>query len=266
MTFAQRRWLWIALLLAAVVAVNLWLPANTFLSGWLLFALTLALTFFNARKKLPFLPAGSAESWLQFHIYVGFFTAALFFIHISYHWPRGWFNAVLGALYALVMLSGIIGLVWTRSYPKRLTTRGGEVLFERIPGIRRSLQEEAEAMALKSVAEAQSTTIANFYTEHLVDFFSGPQNCWLHLVEVRSPLNDLLTKIGNLNRFLNEQERTVTVRLAELVRQKDGLDYEYALQSTLKGWLFVHIPLTYSLLLFTLAHLVIVYAFSGGAR
>jgi len=34
----------------------------------------------------------------------------------------------------------------------------------------------------------------------------------------------------------------------------------------LKGWLFVHIPLTYSLLLASVAHIVVVYAFSGGAR
>jgi len=51
-----------------------------------------------------------------------------------------------------------------------------------------------------------------------------------------------------------------------LVRQKDGLDYHYALQLVLKGWLFTHIPLTYSLLLLTLVHVVLVFAFSGGAR
>jgi hypothetical protein len=34
----------------------------------------------------------------------------------------------------------------------------------------------------------------------------------------------------------------------------------------LKLWLFVHIPLTYSLLLWTLAHIVLVFAYSGGAR
>ena len=128
MTFVQRRYLWLVMLAVAVIAANRWLPANTFLTGWLLFALMLVLTFFNARKKLPFLPAGSAESWLQFHIYIGFFTATLFLVHVTYHWPRGWFNAILAALYALVMLSCIVGLVWTRRYPQRLTTRGGEVL------------------------------------------------------------------------------------------------------------------------------------------
>ena len=44
---------------------------------------------------------------------------------------------------------------------------------------------------------------------------------------------------------------------------KDQLDFHQAMQGLLKGWLFVHIPLTYALLLFALVHLVLVYAFSG---
>ena len=40
-------------------------------TGWLLLALVLGLTFFNARKKLPFLPLLSASTWLQAHIYLG---------------------------------------------------------------------------------------------------------------------------------------------------------------------------------------------------
>jgi hypothetical protein len=85
-------------------------------------------------------------------------------------------------------------------------------------------------------------------------------------MEVRSPVNQLLTKINDLQRYLDERERATMGRIADLVRQKDGLDYHHALQLLLKLWLFIHIPLTYSLLLFTLAHIVLVFAFSGGAR
>jgi hypothetical protein len=44
------------------------------------------------------------------------------------------------------------------------------------------------------------------------------------------------------------------------------LDYHRALQLALKLWLFVHIPLTYGLLIFTALHIVLVFGFSGGAR
>jgi len=242
------------------------MPRITYLSGWLLFAVMLILTFYNARKKLSFLPLLTSEGWLQFHIYAALFTVVLFCIHVSYKIPTGWFECTLAGLYALVMLSGFFGLFTSRGIPKRLTTRGGEVLFERIPGIRRQLQERAEALALKSVEDVKSATIADFYVRELKEFFDDTRNVVPHWFEIRTPLNLLLNKITDLNRYLNESERATMDEIATLVRQKDGLDYHYSLQLVLKLWLFVHIPLTYSLLLWTLAHIVLVFAYSGGAR
>jgi hypothetical protein len=241
-------------------------PRIAYLSGWLLFLLMLVLTFYNGRKKLSFLPLLTSEGWLQFHIYAALLTAVLFCVHVSYKIPTGWFEGTLACLYLLVMLSGVFGLFASRGIPKRLTTRGGEVLFERIPGIRRQLQERAEALALKSVEEAKSPTIADFYVRELKVFFDGTCNVVPHWFEVRTPLNSILNKIADLNRYLNESERATMNEIATLARQKDGLDYHYALQLVLKLWLFVHIPLTYSLLLWTLVHIVLVFAYSGGAR
>ena len=154
----------------------------------------------------------------------------------------------------------------SRLLPKRLTTHGGEVLYERIPAIRRALHDQAEMLALKSIPEVQSSTIADFYARELKNFFDGSRNFWLHLFEVRRPLNSLLGKITDLHRYSNDKEREKLDQLADLIRQKDGLDYHHALQSMLKAWLFVHIPFTYSLLLFSFVHVVLVFAFSGGAR
>ena len=272
-SFARQRWIGLILFLV-LSALAVWLQARwfgammrlSFLTGWILFALILALAFYNGRKKLPFLPLLSSEAWLQFHIYAGLLTGVLFAVHISYRIPTGWFQVTLAWLYVLVMLSGFFGLFVSRALPKRLTARGGEVLFERIPAIRRELQDRAEALALKSIPEAKSATIADFYSRELKDFFASRQNFGLHLLEVSSPLNRILNRIKDLNRYLNEKECAILKEIADLVRQKDGLDYHYALQLVLKTWLFVHIPLTYSLLLFTLVHIVLVFAFSGGAR
>lgn len=241
-------------------------PRLVYYSGWALFLVMLVLTLYNGRKKLPFLPLGTSEGWLQFHIYAGFLTVALFLVHVRFRPPTGWFDIILAWLYVLVTGSGVAGLFVTRSIPKRLTTRGGEVLHERIPAIRRRLQEQAETLALKSTGEARSTTIADFYARQLHDFFDGPRNLTLHLMEVRRPLNVLLNKISDLHRYLDKGERETLDKISQLVRQKDGVDYHHALQLLLKGWLFVHIPLTYSLLIFSVMHIVLVYAFSGGAR
>ena len=238
----------------------------TYLSGWLLLALMLFLTLYNGRKKIPFLPLLSSQAWLQFHVYAGYFSALLFAAHIHFRLPTGWFENTLAILYAVVTISGVLGFFISRTFPKRLTTRGGEVIYEQIPVLRRELGERAKTLALKSIPEVQASTAADFYADELAEFFSKPKNLWGHVFEVRSPLNRLLKKIEDLSRFLNDKERAVMAQIADLVRQKDGLDYHRSLQLTLKLWLFVHIPLTYSLLIFSFVHVILVYAFSGGAR
>ena len=50
---------------------------------------------------------------------------------------------------------------------------------------------------------------------------------------------------------------------AQDVAKQHQLDL-VALQGVLKCWLFIHVPLIYSLLLAAVVHLVVVYAFSGG--
>jgi hypothetical protein len=54
-------------------------------------------------------------------------------------------------------------------------------------------------------------------------------------------------------------------KLADLVERKHLLDYQYALQLTLRLWLFAHIPLSYSLLILSVAHIIVVHSFSGSA-
>lgn len=270
---ATRRWLWLLALVgvsAGAVAAHTHydgrLPRLAYLSGWALFGLMLLLTAYNARKKLPFLPLLSSRTWLEFHVYAGLFTAVLFGLHIRGRMPAGAFEIALAALFASVTLSGIVGLFLSRVLPARLTTAGGEVPFERIPSIRHALRVQAETLALESAPGSRSTILADFYLRRLKEFFDGPRHFWPHVFEVRRPLNRLLQETADLNRYVDEKDRAALEQLAALVRQKNGLDYHRALQLVLKGWLFVHIPLTYSLLLVTVAHIVLVFAFSGGSR
>lgn len=240
------------------------LPDYAFLTGWVLLAGMFVLTIYNVRKKLPFLPLGRSESWLQLHIYLGFFTTLLFLIHLNFRLPRGWFEITLAWLFILVSGSGVVGLFFSRVLPRRLATRGGEVIFEKIPALRHGLRTTAENLALGP--DAKSPVIAEFYPKHLAAFFTGPKHFWLHLVESRRPAKALIAELDDLRRFANDAEREKIEKLTALVRQKDGLDYHRSLQLALKLWLFVHIPLTYGLLIFTVLHIVLVFGFSGGAR
>jgi hypothetical protein len=255
----------------ALMAHRRWsheLPNYAYLSGWALMAVMILLALYNMRKRLPFLSLGSSEAWLQVHVYAGFFTVVLFLIHLNFRMPTGWFEGTLAWLYVFVTGSGIVGLFFSRVLPRRLATRGGEVIYEKIPALRHALRQEAEALALAGGASAvaPSPVLADFYLLHLHDFFQGPKYFWPHLLDSRRPLNALMREVDEVRRYLNEAERVTLQKLADLVRRKDGLDYHHALQATLKLWLFVHLPLTYSLMIFSVLHVIIVFAFSGGSR
>lgn len=265
----QQFWGFLLLGLISITAISAhirWsvkLPKYAFLSGWALLCVMIFLALYNGRKKIPFLPAGKSEAWLQLHIYAGYFTVLLFALHVNFRVPDGLFESILTVQFAIVTVSGFVGLFFSRVLPKRLNTRGGEVIYERIPVIRTALREEAEKLVFGGALK--STTIAELYVRQLSGFFAKPQYFWPHLVDSRAPLNAIVREINEVRPFVSEQERPSLEKLADLVRRKDGLDYHYALQLALKIWLFVHVPFTYGLMIFSIAHLIIVFAFSGGA-
>lgn len=271
MTFLARRWRNIAV--TTVVAAFLYVAIATYdaallsgvhFSGWALLATTAVLAVHTVRKRVPMLPLGARAQWTQLHIYAGWLSVVLFVLHVGPRLPDGWLEGTLATLFAVVAGSGIVGLALSRRLPKRLSRRGEEVIFERIPAFRARLRNEAETLVAESASAAQSSTICDFYARRLAAFFAAPRNVAQHLLASNRGLFALLAEIDERRRYLSETERAYADSLRELVIRKDDLDFHFALQAALKGWLFVHAPLTYGLLIVSLVHLVLVYAFGGG--
>ncbi len=235
------------------------------LSGVVLLALVVFLALYNVRKKLSFLPLGSSATWLQLHIYVGLLTSVIFGIHIHWRMPSGALESVLAVLYASVFVSGVFGLIISRSFARRLTTRGAEVLFERISIYRKRLQADVEDIVSRCLVETESSAVPQFYNTRLKPFFERPRHFWQHLFQSHRARQALLKEISDHYRYLNEVEQKTMREIADRVESKDDLDYHFALQATIKCWLFAHVPLTYALLVFAAFHSLLVNAFSGGA-
>ncbi len=271
MNLAERRRLSFALtvlvavgLILAFAVYDASLYQGAFLTGWVLLVVMAFLALFNVRKKVTMLPLGSAGAWLKLHVYAGWLVILIFGEHVGWRVPTGWLEVTLAVLFVLVAGSGIVGIGLSRSLPPRLTRRGEEVIFQRIPAFIAELRGEAEDLVLEAAKETQSSTITDFYMSQLSSFFDGPQNRLHHLIASRRPRFALMNEIDNMRRYLNQQERQYAERLRDLVNKKDELDFHYALNLALKAWLLVHVPATYSLFILAALHVVVVYAFSGG--
>lgn len=269
----RRLWLRAGLLAAACVLAWKWhhdlaiaLRPTSVTTGLALLGLCVALGLFNARKKLPFLPLLRAAIWTQVHVYAGWFAVFLFLLHTGFRAPTGAFETLLYAVFALVALSGVFGLWLSRTLPSRLTMHGENVIYERIPALRAKLQREAEALVLRSVEETRSSTIADFYTARLKGYFDRPRDSLHHLLRSGSPLKSVLAEVRLLERYTNERERAILAELTACLRAKENLDFQRAGQGLLKYWLFVHIPITASLLLLGALHGLLVLYYIGGPR
>ena len=180
--FARRRIRNSLLTLVALAAVWAWVDARAatlrdtaFATGYLLLSAVAFLAIYNVRKKLPFLPLGSSAAWLQWHIYVGLATIALFTLHAGWRWPNGILESILAGVYWLTTASGLIGLYLTRTIPPQLARVGTQVIYERVPALRHELWRRADEVVLASVASSGTQTLADFYAARLFQYFARPR-------------------------------------------------------------------------------------------
>jgi hypothetical protein len=119
--------------------LGLWFGAISL--GIFVFAALLSL-----RKKIPLWRVGTVQRWLRAHIWLTFLTVPLILLHSGFR-LGGPMTTLLMAMYAVVMVSGVYGLVLQHLIPRLMKERlPAETVFEQIPHIRAQLATAAEKM------------------------------------------------------------------------------------------------------------------------
>jgi len=231
-------------------------------SGWLLLGLVLVLTFFNARKKLPFLPLLSASAWMQGHIYLGWLGCFVFMLHTGGRLPDGRLEVMLAVVFGLVAASGAFGLWLSRWLPPRLVRSGESLVYERIPGLRHQLAGEVRELIRRAEVETQSSTLPDLYLRVLHPFFLRLPPLLAPLMGDAREAHRVRQELDSVRRYLSPAELVLAGELGELIDAKRNLDTQLAGQRLLKLWLFVHLPLTYGMLVLIAAHVGIALQYS----
>ena len=260
-SFLTRRWylslltvgLGLALTLAWLLGRIALLPVAVY-SGWLLLALVLLLTFFNARKKLPFLPLLSASTWMQAHIYLGWLACFVFVLHTGVRIPDGGLERLLAAAFWGVAASGAFGLWLSRWLPPRLVRSGESLVYERIPVLRHKLAVEVRELVRRAETETQSSTLPDLYLRVLHAYFLRVPTLLTPMTGDEREFHRVKLELESSRRYLSEVEQDLAGQLADMIEAKRNLDSQHAGQRLLKLWLFIHIPLTYGLLVMVAAH------------
>lgn len=270
------RWLSIAAISGGLFLL-VWLYASglrdpRYLDGWILAAgMSLQVSFHIAIKTSRLAPK-SAARWKKVHIFVGYLLVAAFVSHSDFSLPDTAFEWLLWLGFVVVTLSGVFGsyLSWSLQVKRRIDPA---VTYDSIPLRRAELARSVQT----AVAEADPNAsmlplpglphdawIQDLHANHLRDFFQGPRNYATHIIGSRSALQKLIDEIDSLTRYVDQQSRDKLAEIKNLVIEKDALDFAHVFLGLTRAWLFVHVPATYALLVLTVLHVLVVYAFSSG--
>ena len=254
-----------------------WIYANglrdpRYLDGWVLaVGMALQVSFHIAIKTASLSPK-SAARWRKIHIFIGYLLVAAFIAHSDFSLPDTGFEWALWAAFVLVTLSGIFGtyLAWSLQAKHGIDER---IDYDHIPARRAELARDVHAAVAKTDPVAAAIAlpappydawIMDLYVNHLQDFFQGQRNFAAHLIGSQRPLKRLTDEIDNLSPYVDKQSQEKLDVIKRLMVEKDRLDFARVYLGLTKGWLFVHVPVAYALIVMTVLHILVVYAFSSG--
>jgi hypothetical protein len=243
-----------------------------YLDGWVLAGGIGLQLYFHIAKKTAGLSPKSAMRWRKFHVLLGYPLIAAFISHTDFSLPDTAFEWALWAGFVLVTLSGVFGIYLSWSIKARRWIEEG-VGYDRIPArcadlaakVAITVAETDPAGAASALpAPPYAAWIMDLHIDHLKDFFEGPRNFSGHLTGSQSPLKRLTDEIDNLSRYVDERNQEKLAAIRNMVIEKDRLDFMRVHLGLTRAWLFVHVPVTYALIVLTILHVVVVYAFSAG--
>lgn len=242
-----------------------------YLDGWVLaIGMSIQLSLHIAKKTISLRPK-SALRWRKVHILLGYILIAAFVSHSDFSLPDTGFEWAMWTGFVLVTTSGMIGtyLTWA------LRAKHGideHVSYQRIAGRQAELARELHATIVTNrcaavialPAPSFDTWIEDLYATRLRDFVQGKRSFATHLFGAQQSLRRLTEEIDSLSGYVDQSSKEKLAIVKSLVVEKDRLEFERIYLGLTRGWLFVHVPATYSLIVLTVVHIVTVYSFSSG--
>jgi len=245
---APKRPAWFWTTLAAIGVASLlfavwaqfapWRPGR---AGGLLFGTIAALLFFKdavypLRRQLMARPLGTAQRWLQLHIYGGVFGLVCVLIHVGFAWPRGAMGLGLLGLSMWTILTGLLGVLLQKWVPVVVRTYlQVEALASRIPELTARLAVEADHLM-----SGGSPALVSAYQAEIRPALQRPTPAWGYVFNAQAGRTRLVPALDTLERGAADHERMRDLRA--IVMQKAELDVHLSLQRALRAWLVLHVP------------------------
>jgi hypothetical protein len=223
-----------------------------------------------ARKKLPVWRLGRAQSWMRGHLWLGLLSLPMILFHGGFRFG-GPLTSVLMILLILVVASGLFGAALQHYMPNVMTAEvQKETIFEQIDHVRAGIIADADALisattgasdaggtkrtavAVQTMALTQeaASVVSNFYLRKIRPFLQhdgGEPDALADASRARAIFVELRT-------LLPAEAHDAVKSLEDICEEERQLRRQTRLHHWLHGWLMLHIPLSFALLLLGCVH------------
>ena len=255
------------------------------------FAFMIYAGLLGARKKVPIMRLGRAQSWMRGHLWLGLLALPLILFHGGFHFG-GRLTSILLWLLIITVLSGVFGAILQHYLPTIILERVPmETIYDEIDRVRDQLRVEAEglidelsggggggpeavevaaddrllaggASAMRprggggiqyGLTEEEVEPVRSFYNTEMLPFLLAPG-------APGSRLGDdtrAVAAFTKLRMLVPAAAHPVIANLENLCEEERQLTRQARLHKVLHTWLLMHIPLSLALLLLSVFHAVI---------
>ncbi len=254
--------------------------------GILGYAMMLFAGLLGARKKVPVMRLGRAQTWMRGHIWFGFLSLPFILYHAGFAW-KGQLTLVLMILFFIVWLSGILGALIQHYLPHLLMTRVQfETIYEEIPHVREQLRDEANQLILSicgtvpgipqtaqtatssgvAIRTAQAAAVmvpeiepedkkklGETYTYTILPFLNDPEAPG---AELANPARSEAV-FQSVYRRMPVAVHPMLEDLESICEEERQLTQQRKYYHVLHGWLIVHVPLSIALLVLGGIHAIV---------
>jgi hypothetical protein len=232
-------------------------------------AAILVLLYFGVRKRSYRSTWGTLDGWLQSHIVLGLLAAVVILFHSGFRFHDRVAVAAYATLLAVVA-SGMLGTFFYAALPRRLTGVEGELMPAELA---EQLRQLAEAMV--RLAAGRSPAFQQVCMGLLAETVPVRLAGWKVMLARRAWRSGRGSDAAGVRTApwaaplarVPPAEQEELRQLLVLSRQRGELLERLAIQqryrNLLGAWLYLHVPLSFALLVLVAAHLVAVFYYAG---
>ncbi|HIN53155.1 MAG TPA: hypothetical protein EYM79_02485 [Planctomycetes bacterium] len=216
-----------------------------------------------ARKRIVSRKLGSISWWLKGHLWVGLVSVPLIFFHSGFRFG-GLLEQLTMWCFLTVIISGVIGQILQHVTPRFMkTATPQQAIFEQLEVAINSLKKAPDAQVLSAYdtlfvdvqddgEESPDDFLRAFYLRHVRTFLQievDPDSSLFNATQAEGIF-------ATIREGIPRKMVPIAVELESICNERRQLILQNKLQWIMHGWTLIHIPLSMSLLILTLVHVV----------